>query len=96
VIYATVTIERGEREVDVEIEGHVEALRPGRYHGPPERCYPDEGGDVEIETAVCAHCGQAVELDDKEREQAEAALVQRAQDMAEAAAEDAALSRMED
>lgn len=26
---------------------------PGRYSGPPEDCYPDEGGETEVLTITC-------------------------------------------
>lgn len=33
-------------QVDVT---YLEPLTPGRYFGPPEMCYPDEGGYVEYD-----------------------------------------------
>ena len=36
-------------DVDVEVVGTVTPTVPGRYSGPPEDCYPDEGGEVEVE-----------------------------------------------
>lgn len=35
-------------EVDVRIEATVEPYDPGVCSGPVERCYPPEGGDVEL------------------------------------------------
>ncbi len=32
------------------VEGSVSPVIQGKYWGPPERCYPTEGGEVEIET----------------------------------------------
>jgi len=34
---------------ELEIHGEVEPIRPGRFSGPPELCYPEEGGEVEVE-----------------------------------------------
>ena len=36
-------------EQTFEIEGTVSPIIHGVFSGPPERCYPDEGGEVEIE-----------------------------------------------
>lgn len=44
----THVVRRNGEEVELEIEGSVSAIILGKYHGPPEDCYPDEGGDVEI------------------------------------------------
>jgi len=35
-------------EIDVTIGGDYEPLIPGRFNGPPENCYPDEGGYAEL------------------------------------------------
>ena len=42
----------GEDEVNVTVRGTVSPVIRGCYHGPPERCYPDEGGEVEIVEVV--------------------------------------------
>lgn len=34
-------------EQTIEVEGTVGAIIRGVYSGPPDRCYPDEGGEVE-------------------------------------------------
>ncbi|MBY0277913.1 hypothetical protein K2Z84_21475 [Candidatus Binatia bacterium] len=93
IAFITVTRERG--EIEVEIEGNATPVVPGRYSGPPELCYPDEGGEAEIESSVCSCCGKAVELSAEERARAEAALRKVAEDEAEAAAEAAAEARAE-
>lgn len=33
-------------EVEVEVYVRLSPVDPGRYSGPPEDCYPAEGGDV--------------------------------------------------
>lgn len=41
-------------EVPMEFEVNIEPFRRGRYTGPPEHCYPDEGGTAEIVKALVA------------------------------------------
>ena len=41
-------IERDGADLELEVEGQVSSIVPGKYTGPPENCYPDEGGDVDI------------------------------------------------
>lgn len=50
---ATIYVERGEDEIELTIEGRVSPLVRGRFMGPAEDCYPDEGGEAEV-TAVLA------------------------------------------
>jgi hypothetical protein len=72
----TLTVERGEREIELTVVGEVTPLRRGRYCGPPEKCYPDEGGQVEI--CEVLHGGKSWDgdLDESERRQAEEKLQQ--------------------
>ena len=35
---------------EVWIAGTISAYDPGRYSGPPEDCYPEEGGDVDVDS----------------------------------------------
>lgn len=95
-VTTSVTITRTEFDIDLEVTGYVQPIVHGHYSGPPERCFPDEGGDVDIETVKCACCGQAVELSDDETKVIEAALYNAAAAQWEMAAEDAAISRYED
>ena len=44
----TFYVERDNEEVVLEVEFDVYPLVRGRYDGPPENCYPDEGGYAEI------------------------------------------------
>ncbi len=43
------------RAIGLTFEAEViyEPVIPGRYSGPPEDCYPDEGGTVEFESLTC-------------------------------------------
>lgn len=34
-------------EIELRVEALVSRFRPGRYSGPPENCFPDEGGGIE-------------------------------------------------
>lgn len=38
----------GDTETIYEIECDVTPYDPGRTYGPPEKCYPPEGGECEI------------------------------------------------
>lgn len=93
-------------EVEVLISGDVTPVREGRFYGPPELCYPSEGGDIDITSAyVVGSAGSAsidclvnvrpFELFGREFEIATKALWEAANDEWEAAAEDAAVSRYE-
>lgn len=77
-------------EVEVLVSGDVTPVREGRFYGPPELCYPSEGGDVDI--TDCLVNGQPFELFGREFEIATEALWKAANDEWEAAAEDAAVS----
>lgn len=94
-VTANLTITRTQFEIELELTGTVEPITHGRYSGPPERCFPDEGGDVEVETVKCCGCGQAVELTPEERRLAEDALYNEAAKKWAIAAEDAAVARYE-
>jgi hypothetical protein len=36
-----------DEEVEVEVEANVNRFVAGNLYGPPENCYPDEGGDCD-------------------------------------------------
>lgn len=38
----------GDEEIDVMVKVDYEEFVPGRFTGPPEDCYPDEGGGHEV------------------------------------------------
>lgn len=39
-------LSRGDEEIELEIEYEIEPYDPGCISGPPEHCYPPEGGNV--------------------------------------------------
>ena len=43
-------IEDNDEEVEFEVTGSVSPIVYGRFSGPPEDCYPTEGGEVLIES----------------------------------------------
>lgn len=61
-----------EAETEIEVEYSISAYDPGVIFGPPERCYPPEGGEVEIMGAWLRPRGQqrgeSIELSDAEIE----------------------------
>lgn len=65
----TIYVERNGEELEVEVSAHVSPIVRGRYHGPWEDCYPDEGGEVGTVTATFE--GKPFELTDAELSDAE-------------------------
>lgn len=63
------TLSRGDDDLELEIEYTVAPYDPGCTFGPPEYCYPPEGGEVEELAAY--HKGEPVTLTDAERERIE-------------------------
>jgi hypothetical protein len=45
------TIERGDEELEINVEFDATPYIPAKTYGLPENCYPAEGGEIEI-TAV--------------------------------------------
>lgn len=41
------------RDLDLEIEGIYIPGDPGRCSGPPEKCYPPESPEIEINSVTC-------------------------------------------
>lgn len=59
-------------ECDNEVKVLVEPSIPAKIWGPPESCYPAEGGD--FEPGECPHCGTEFDTDkilDRAEEKAE-------------------------
>lgn len=63
------TLTRGDDEIELEVEYSVSPYDPGCTYGPPENCYPPEGGEVEELSAF--RDGKPFPLTDAEREQIE-------------------------
>ncbi len=68
-------VERDGVEYILDLTFHFSPFRPGRKSGPPEDCYPDEGGDVE--DIQCFHNGEPFELTAEEEGKAEEWLAER-------------------
>ena len=85
----TMSIRRGDADLDLIVECDYTPGTPGRYYGPPEDCYQGDAGDVEDVVARDEATGVVVELDEDEIDR----LLDRA---AEAWAEDAAERRWRD
>lgn len=49
-------------EIKVEVEYDATPYRPAQTYGPPEACYPEEGGEVEI--TATTYNGQPITLTD--------------------------------
>lgn len=65
-----------EQEIEVEVTGSV-SIRPGRYSGPPEDCYPDESSVDNVQATVD---GVPFELTDGEYDDAVERLFKRAEE----------------
>lgn len=46
-IETIIWVERGDDELEIKVTASASPRVRGRYHGPPERCFPDEGGEIE-------------------------------------------------
>lgn len=45
----------------LETEVTISPIIPAQTYGPPESCYPEEGGEIDIDE--CAHCGHGIAQD---------------------------------
>ena len=62
-------LERGEETFILEIDYITSPYDPGRTYGPPEDCYPPEGGEIEEIDITCN--GKPFELTDAEMRELE-------------------------
>lgn len=60
-------LERGDSAVEVLLRYDIEPYVPARTYGPPEDCYPAEGGCVTDLAAFKPGTSEAIELTDEER-----------------------------
>ena len=98
-IEVSFSVERGEEEVCLLVRGTASPVVPGRTFGPPERCYPDEGGDVEIVEIVLDAPGNAAwtgTLTREEEKRASEKLFEEAEEVWEQLRCDAAEARAEE
>ncbi len=54
----SITLALDDPEMELLVEGNATPYDPGVTSGPPECCYPPEGGEVEIENVYATHPGQ--------------------------------------
>jgi len=71
-------VERDEEELELTVRGTVSKFIPGRFFGPPENCYPDEGGEAEIEAILLNGKPWTGELTPKEKQAVEELLIEEA------------------
>jgi len=71
------TLNNEEAEVVVDLTADVSPVIPGRFSGPPESCYPAEGG--EVENLVATVGGLPFELTAEEEEEAASLLASKAE-----------------
>jgi hypothetical protein len=84
------SVERADQEIILRVRGTVSPIIRGRFSGPPEDCYPDEGGECEIIEILAPVPGTWSmlsppkwdgELTEKETEAVEAVLVEAAEEL---------------
>src|SRR5277367_6613800 len=82
-VSATICVDRpqSEDELEIKVTGTATPFVRGRFSGPPELCYPDEGGDIVDVSATLND--KEFELTDAEEEKAIEALYEAAADAAE-------------
>lgn len=42
------TVTRGEEDIDICVDYEMTPIIPAQTYGPPENCYPAEGGEITI------------------------------------------------
>ena len=65
-------------EIEIEVEFDATPYDPGVTTGPPERCYPPEGGEVEITSIT--YNGKPLELSDADEKKVQEEIEQEVAD----------------
>ena len=61
-------IERNNNDIEITVTFEIEPLIPGKYYGPPENCYPDEGGCASVVKVINNDTKESIDLTDKEEQ----------------------------
>lgn len=75
-VKTTITVVRGDAELEIVVIGYYTPASPARTYGPAEDCYPGEGG--EIDDFEATFNGTLFELTAEEEDLAYAALEEKA------------------
>lgn len=62
---------------EVTVTAGISAFHPGKMYGPPETCFPSEGGEPEIISVVDNETGKKVELASHQVEDLEEIAIQK-------------------
>lgn len=62
-------------EIEIEVEFDATSYDPGVTSGPPENCYPPEGGEVEIQAIT--YNSKPIELSDADEKKIQEELEQK-------------------
>lgn len=65
-------------EIEIEVEFSATPYDPGVCSGPPENCYPPEGGEVEIESVT--YQDKPIELSEADMEKLQKEIEQKVAD----------------
>lgn len=72
-----------------EAEAYIEPFVRGKYSGPPETCYPDEGGYAEVSALTCNGANAMFLMDSELKDEIEGAVYDAAEKAAEHARQEA-------
>lgn len=61
ILYYTCRNEDCEHETELSV--YYTPIVPAQTYGLPENCYPEEGGDFEIDQEVCPKCGTPIDFE---------------------------------
>ena len=77
---ASISVERDEEEIELEISGTIEPYTPAKMSGHPDTWYPEEGGEVEITGILFNGVPWTGELTEDEVNKAKEALQEESQE----------------